>query len=191
MTPEELKANVKRFTELRKEASDYKSLLKNINEEIDEITIEVSAHMKMFGIGNLETEDGGKVGTTTNYYPSIQDLDAFSHWATHEGQEWVNENFADWKEKYGIGDTIKSTVLNTTANRSVALAMLKHFRDVAEEEGVEITSLLPPGLEYSAKTNLTYRRPTAKQAASKKKKEEIQGAVDMIRRQIGGSIDER
>jgi len=181
MTPAQLKAKIKRFTFLRGEATQYKSSLKKVNEEIDEITVEVSAHMKMFGIGSLEAEDGGKVGTTTNYYPSIQDLDAFSHWAQHEGQEFVNEHFADWKEKYNIGDTIKPAILNTTANRSVALAMLKHFRDVAEKEGVELAFLLPPGLEYIVKVGLTYRKPTARQAEKKKSEGEIKGALQTIR----------
>lgn len=181
MTPKELQNKIKAFVGLRKNDDKLKARRKKLGIKIDELSMELSAHMKLNSIGNLETTDGGRIGTTTNYYPNIDDFDVFKHWAEHEGQKWVTLEFAGWKEKYGIGDTIKPIILNTTVNRSVALAMLKHFRDVAEQEGVELADLLPPGLSYTAKPSLTYRKPTAKQAAKQRLDTEVKSALEVIR----------
>jgi hypothetical protein len=82
-----MKDKIRRFITLRTEKAELEGLLKAVNDELNEISVEMINEMDSSGISQLTAENGEKLSLVKTRYTQVNDFMAFQNWCEQNGSQ--------------------------------------------------------------------------------------------------------
>jgi len=82
-----MKKNIERFIQLRTERAELEGLLKAVDGEIKELSVEMINLMDSSGISQLTAENGEKLSLVKTRYTQVNDFMSFQNWCESNGSQ--------------------------------------------------------------------------------------------------------